>query len=235
MEINDERRIAKIKKSIIICIACIGGIVSLRSLYYAITATPYMIVYEPKAVYNDLFDSSKLRAMRLILNHESDIKSTISEYLLDSSYYVFVYRINVADSVPLIHLIKEDECGSVGSLHDFYPSRDGGFREDNFDLVNSFDSFSRAKEIHLIFDGEILAKKSKGDSILYYNFTLHRLDFKYSFSGYSDLALKKRTESQLRANILFLKRRDYVYLLIMCPENNGISLEENMVVDLLKI
>ncbi len=154
---------------------------------------------------------------------QSKNRNPIALTFFDSSYNLFIYKIDLLNKIEhigkLVGIFKDKSKVSYGYAYSELNNKN----DLPFQLKYVVDSIHSAANILLRFDSDTTQLIIKNDSIIYYHLSCNSLSLGYSNQPTVDLLFEAKNEmfrkGMISTDVLFIKRNDTAYFLMMTPNN----------------
>jgi|GEM_PF-1752150 len=184
--------------------------------------------------YKNLFPKNEKDKLTVVWNYNSKVRNQISlfDYGSDKKYSITVYKIPMDFKFSLKQIKVEkskEEKMSSGSIYN--KINEGLLFEINYISGKPVE----AKTIKFTYSGDTLRNIVENDSIKAYNLNFETFSIKYNNEKTVDIygETSKFWNKSLAMNIIFLKRNDALYLLIMTINNNNDILPPDLLYNLI--
>ena len=173
--------------------------------------------------YNDLFIKDAQSKLHLIGTEKSRNREIISSYRYDKRFGIFVFKVILSDFSSLKKIISYRNESSHRPWFGLYTPL-GGYQYDmNMYAGKSVPVYS----VTFQTSGDSIKPIAKNDSFYCYYYKFNTFSIHYNNRPYDIVA--KSNRSDIPASILFKKKGDFLYIILMTVEEG----EEKMQPDLL--
>lgn len=180
--------------------------------------------------HNNFSDSSRGIVFRKTTINK--FRSPISSFLVLGKFYLQIYMMNPLFKGSLKAAIKESYIDARTDINNRY------LLDDNTDMEFLYHHFKPkiTKQIFIDIFGSNTKTLEKNDSISYYHSQIDNFWIKYNQKDENDIYgnLKQDVLTQMPIEIMFLKSKNKVYLLILSSKTSSTALKENLLKNLLK-
>ena len=187
--------------------------------------------------YSNLFKAEYKKDLKVMVSFNNKMKNTVSIFTLGDNYKIIVYKIGKVSSNSLMTLIKE---------YNGHPKVRKNYINDNehyygipgpkdYNISCAYDSLNtRLTTIYATFEGDSLSTTIKNDSVICYYLMLNDFSISYKENGKVDILSECKKGNDIHPfNVLFLKKENDIYLLLMSPEIKGTILKHDEIYSLL--
>lgn len=187
-----------------------------------------------KKEYMNLFSENNQDSLSVVWNYNSKVRNQISlfDYGNQKKYCITVYKIPIAKDFSLNEINIEKAHKETLSAGNIYTTINEGLL---FELNYVSGSPPQAKSINFSYSGDSLEDIVENDSIKYYSLNAESFSIRYNKENVVDIFGKAEDfwNKRLALNVLFLKRNNSLYLLLMTVNHNTDILPSDLLYNLI--
>jgi hypothetical protein len=182
-----------------------------------------------------LFPLKSMNKLKLIKKYQSKVRGPVSLFLFNKQYSIVTYQIDsleILDLTRSLHTEVKDVERSSNISYRIIVNKELDFR-----FQYKAGILKNSSEIYLTLSGDSIKNVAQNDSIFNYNLLSNNISIRYQandpidifLDNYGDESSNKRTPM----NILFLRRNNHVYLLIMTPNEAKKMMPDDLLYNIL--
>ena len=178
----------------------------------------YSLTSEDSLLIKDIYRQK----IKVNVVHNSKVRGPVSMLFFDQSYHLIIYKIHLlSGNLPLQNILQtqiRNADRSVGYPYTIYTDNI------NFKFQCKAGLVSSVSKVYLTVSGDSLRTIAKNDSIIAYNLDCKNLSIRYQDQGPVDIFVVGNEKflsgtNAIPMDILFLKRDDNLYFLLLTPRN----------------
>jgi len=163
--------------------------------------------------YNNLFSKSAQEKLKILSTIQSKHREPESNYVYDSSYNVFVFRVKLADSIELEKIINIKNENSVISLKAVYRALPS---PDNFEIDKKEGKTDSVAKLNYRFEGSPIRTIAKNDSVICQYLKFKNMSVSYNDDNTTyDIIAKVNDSRDIPISVEFIKRGGFLYIMLL--------------------
>ncbi|MBB6126371.1 hypothetical protein [Mucilaginibacter lappiensis] len=193
-----------------------------------------MVVEQKSPVnYTNLFDAEAKKKIVLQSAVSFKHRNSVAYYIYDKKYGLEVTQINIKQNLLFRKDLAETHTTEGYSFPDAkLPFNEGGFTT-NYNVISK----DAASKIYLSLRGDSIHTLLKNDSVAYYFLKLQQVYISYVPKGVYDIYIQANTKfyffsKKQPVSLMFLKRNDALYFLLLTVNDADEKLPPNLLYDL---
>lgn len=212
------------------------GVVFIAFLIYCVFTlikihriTSTLIRPKKTSTYADIFPKSKSDLIKSDLTYFSKNRLPVATFNYDKNFKIIVCKFNISNKLNIEDFVNLNLNQSQPAFGITYNSI--LFLSDfNFEL-NTESKPQKCNHINLSLYGDSISKTLVKDDILDYYLTLDNLSIKLNEEKDPEIIVNKKQKA-IPSEILFLKKRNNLFLLLMIPNTNEYDVKPNSLLNL---
>lgn len=181
--------------------------------------------------YINLFNPQVQRNIVLQSATSFKLRSTIADAIYNNEYDIMITKVAVQSGFDL----KNDIVGIYNKSEGAAPKTNSSYNEDNFRITYNGSSSDTISKVYLTLDGDSTANYYKNDSVIYYYSYLKAANLQYNHEGVNEITIEaKKSDQKKPIVIMFIKKNDCLYFIIMSGRKDDAPLSPNMLYEMIR-
>jgi len=212
------------------------GVIVLTYLIYCVFAlikmnriTKMSILPKKTSTYADIFSKSKSDLIESDLTYFSKNRLPVATFNYDKNFKIIVCKFSISNKSNIedfINLTENQSRRAFGITYDSILFLDYF----NYEF-NTESNPQKCNQIDLSIFGDSINKTQVKDNILDYYLTLDNFSIKINGEKDPDILVSKK-QKPIRSEILFLKKHDDLFLILMIPNTSDYDVKPNSLINL---
>jgi hypothetical protein len=207
-----------------------GGLfmlIMVGSLIYTVIYNQETSSKKPLTEYNNLFTKEAQDKLQILATAKGRNREPCSSYVYDNSFNVFVFKVILTNNLSLKRIVNYKNGASYSNLF----VANGGLPSFNFDMNINEGKISYVSKVNFKFDGDSIKSIINNDSLRCYYYRFNTFSISYN-DGFYDI-LAKADRSDIPASVLFKKKGNFLYVILMSVAKGKEEMEPQLLYSLI--
>jgi hypothetical protein len=217
------------KKSILLGLAGCGlfMLIMIGPLIYTLIYNHETSSKTPLTEYNNLFTNKAQGKLQILVTAKSRSRPPVSTYVYDNRFNICVFKVMLTNNSTLRKTINYKNATSYSNLFVV----NGGLPSTNFDMKINEGRVDKVSIVDFKFDGDSIKSIVNNDSTRCYYCKFETFSISYNNGSYDILA--KADQSTIPASVLFIKKKDSLYIIIMSVAEGKEEMRPDLLISLI--